>query len=202
MESAVLLRKVLLEDSVVSERKPSETDRRLSDDGWTILWDLIGRLKGALEVEKEEGPTTVPRQNLLPGEITLQLEGRGAFRYRLQGWTGSPESGGSIEAFGVRLLEKIKPEHIEYKAIGPGGRETPWVSDAKLCGTRGKGIPLCGFAVRLAPHLINRYGVVYEGSFRKSGVAGPVSEGVICKPSVMDDPLMAINLRIFERGAS
>jgi hypothetical protein len=76
---------------------------------------------------------------------------------------------------GLRL-EALAAEDIEYKALGPNGRETPWVSNAKLCGTRGTGQPLTGFAIRLALHLRDRFDVAHEGAFIEQGVVVPEPE--------------------------
>jgi hypothetical protein len=89
---------------------------------------------------------------------------------------------------------------IEFKALGPKGRQTPWVTDAKLCGTRGQGLPLTGFAIRLAPHAAERFDVVYQGAFFESGVVGPHRNGELCVPPITDDPLEAINVRVIRRA--
>ncbi len=134
-------------------------------------------------------------------EIVLHIEREGDRRFAAQGWAGNRGRRLRVEAFSIRPLEELLPGDIEYKAFGPDGRETPWVSDAKLCGTRGRGLPLTGFAARLAPHLRDRFDIVYEGAFFDSGVSGPHRDGEPCLPTVSDDPLEAINLRVIERGA-
>lgn len=141
------------------------------------------------------GPQTVR------SEIMLHIEREGDRRFEAAGWAGTRGQRRRVEAFSVRPLETLAPGDVEYKAFGPNGRETPWVSDAKLCGTRGRGLPLTGFAVRLAAHLGDRFDVVYEGAFFDSGVAGPARNGEPCVPSVTDDPLEAINVRVVPRAA-
>jgi len=134
-------------------------------------------------------------------EIVLHIEREGDRRFEAAGWVGTRGQRRRVEAFSVRPLDTLGPGDIEYKAFGPNGRETPWVSDAKLCGTRGRGLPLTGFAVRLAGHLSDRFDVVYEGAFFDSGVTGPVRNGEPCVPPVSDDPLEAINVRVVPRAA-
>jgi hypothetical protein len=138
---------------------------------------------------------------LVRGEIVLHIEREGDRKFEAGSWAGTRGQRRRVEAFSVRPLETLAPGDIEYKAFGPNGRETPWVSDAKLCGTRGRGLPLTGFAVRLAAHLGDRFDVVYEGAFFDSGVAGPVRNGEPCVPSVADDPLEAVNVRVVPRAA-
>jgi hypothetical protein len=133
-------------------------------------------------------------------EIVLHIERIGDRRFTGGDWIGSLGQRRRIEAFGIRALEGLAPRDVEYKAYGPNGRETPWVTDAKLCGTRGRGMPLTGFAVRLAPHLSEQYDVIYEGAFFDSGVAGPKRNGEPCIPSRVDDPLEAVRIRLIEHG--
>jgi hypothetical protein len=99
-------------------------------------------------------------------------------------------------------LATLGATDIEYKAYGPGGRETPWVTAAALCGTRGQGIALTGFAIRLAAEPSERFDVVYQGAFVESGVTGPRRNGEPCVPSRIDDALEAMHIRLIERAGA
>ena len=132
-------------------------------------------------------------------EFLLHIERVGDCRIPAEGWVGSRGKQLRLEAFGVQPLESLAPSEIEYRGYGPNGRETEWVSDGRLCGTRGQGLPLTGFAVRLAAHQRDRFGVEYQGAFFKSGICGPVRDGAPCMSRILDDPLEAINFRLFER---
>ena len=147
------------------------------------------------------GPRTPPAAAAgeVPTEIVLHIERVGDRRFGGGEWIGTRGQKRRIEAFSVRPLEKLTPGEVEYKAFGPGGRETPWVSAAKLCGTRGRGIPLTGFAVRLAAPASERFDVVYQGAFFESGIAEPRRNGEPCLPEKPDDPLEAVNIRLVER---
>ncbi|HEX5321458.1 MAG TPA: hypothetical protein VFW46_20030 [Stellaceae bacterium] len=144
-------------------------------------------------------PVAARAEGQIRSEIVLHIEREGDRRFEARGWVGNRGQRRRVEAFSIRPLETLAPGDVEYKAFGPNGRETPWVTDAKLCGTRGRGLPLTGFAVRLASHLRDRYDVVYEGAFFESGVAGPHRNGESCVPTVFDDPLEAINFRVLAR---
>lgn len=135
-------------------------------------------------------------------EIVLHIERIGDRRFGGGEWVGSRGQKRRIEAFSIRPLEKLTAAEVEYKAYGPSGRETPWVTEAKLCGTRGRGIPLTGFAVRLGAPAGERFDVVYEGAFFESGVAGPRRNGEPCMPSTIDDPLEAVNIRLVEKTSA
>jgi hypothetical protein len=133
-------------------------------------------------------------------EIVLHLERLGDQRFPGQGWVGNRGKKLRIEAFSIRPLDTLLARDIEFKALGPKGRQTPWVSDAKLCGTRGQGLPLTGFAIRLTPHAAERFDVVYQGAFFESGVVGPHRNGELCTPPIADDPLEAINVQLIRRS--
>jgi hypothetical protein len=132
-------------------------------------------------------------------ELVLHVERLGDKRFPGQGWVGNRGKGLRIEAFSIRPTEVLAACDIEFKALGPKGRQTPWVTDAKLCGTRGQGLPLTGFAVRLAPRIADRFDAVYQGAFFESGVVGPFRNGELCVAPIADDPLEAINLQLTRR---
>ena len=134
-------------------------------------------------------------------EIVLHVERLGDRSFPGRGWVGNRGRKLRIEAFSIRPADTLAARDIEFKALGPNGRQTPWVTDAKLCGTRGQGVPLTGFAIRLAPHVGDRFDVIYEGAFFESGVVGPNRNGALCIPAIADDPLEAINVRVIRRAA-
>lgn len=134
-------------------------------------------------------------------EIVLHIERAGDRRFPGRGWVGNRGKRLRVEAFSIRPLETLRARDIEFKALGPKRRQTPWVTDAKLCGTRGQGLPLTGFAVRLAGDAGERFDVVYEGAFFESGTVGPNRNGELCIPPIADDPLEAINVRVIRRPA-
>lgn len=147
----------------------------------------------------EEPPAEILLGREIAGELVLHIERQGDRRFSAGDWAGHPGDRLRIEGFAIRPLEGISPGQIEYMGFRPGGQQTSWVTDVKLCGTRGRGFPLTGFAVRLAPALRDRFDVVYEGYFFESGVKGPLRNGEPCRPSVVDDPLSAIRVRVVER---
>src|SRR5205807_10588964 len=107
-------------------------------------------------------------------------------------WIGRLGDGMSIEAFSVVPLDRIAASDIEYKALTGAGFESPWLSNGEVCGTRGMGIPLVGFAVRPKPDAATLgYDCVYRGYFRSGATSGPVSNGELCRSETADDPLEA-----------
>jgi len=134
-------------------------------------------------------------------EIVLHVERLGDRRFPGEGWIGNRGRKLRIEAFSVGPIETLAARDIEYKGLGPKGRQTPWVTDTKLCGTRGQGLPLTGFALRLAPHVADGFDVVYQGAFFESGVVGPHRNGEFCIARIADDPLEALHVRLVRRSS-
>jgi Clostridial hydrophobic W len=134
-------------------------------------------------------------------EIVLHMERLGDRRFPGRGWVGNRGKKLRIEAFSIRPIDTLTARDIEFKALGPNQRQTPWVSDAKLCGTRGQGLPLTGFAIRLAPQAGAQFDVIYQGAFFESGIVGPNRNGEVCIPPIAEDPLEAISVRVIRRPA-
>jgi hypothetical protein len=147
------------------------------------------------------GPASlsVRRSGPIKLEVLLHIERVGDRRFQPDGWVGSRGKRLRLEAFGIRPLERLAANDIEYKAFGPSGEETPWVTNGQLSGSRLRGLPLTGFAVRLAGHLQDRYDVEYQGAFFDSGVSDTLRNGAPCTGRIPRDPLEAINIRVTER---
>jgi hypothetical protein len=137
----------------------------------------------------------------IPTEILLHIERAGDRLFPGRGWVGALGRRMRIEAFSVRPLERLTPAEIEMKAFMPNGGETPWIPGGVLCGTRGRGLPLVGFAVRIAPQRADRFEVQYQGSFFAGGISEMHRDGDPCRSASPDDPLEAINIRVIETVA-
>jgi len=149
-----------------------------------------GQAAGAAPAEGRDTPT----------EILLHIERAGDRLFPGRGWVGALGRRMRIEAFSIRPLERLVPEDIEMRGFLPNGGETPWVPGGVLCGTRGQGLPLIGFAVRVVPQQADRFEVVYQGSFFAGGISTIHQNGDPCRAATADDPLEAINVRLIERG--
>ena len=135
-------------------------------------------------------------------EILLHIMGLGDRRYVEPGWAGNPGSRRHIEALSVRPREGLAASAVEFRVFAQEGRATAWVSNGNYAGTRGRNLPLTGFAVRPAGELGDRLEISYEGSFFEGGVVGPKRNGELCVSSVADDPLEAVRITITDRGAA
>jgi hypothetical protein len=147
----------------------------------------------------EAAPAAIETRDI-PIEILLHIERVGDRLFPGRGWVGALGRRMRIEAFSIRPLERLVPADIEMKGFLPNGGETPWVPGGVLCGTRGRGLPLTGFAVRVVAQRAERFEVVYQGSFFAGGISQMQQNGAPCQATTPDDPLEAINVRLIERA--
>jgi DNA end-binding protein Ku len=133
-------------------------------------------------------------------EILLHIMGLGDRRYVEPGWAGNPGSRRQIEALSIRPRDGLTPSAIEFRVFAQEGRATAWVSNGNYAGTRGRNLPLTGFAVRPSSELGERLEIAYEGSFFEGGVVGPKRNGELCVSPVADDPLEAVRVTIIDQG--
>jgi DNA end-binding protein Ku len=138
----------------------------------------------------------------LGAEILLHIMGLGDRRYVEPGWAGNPGSKRQIEALSIRPRDSLAPSAIEFRVFAQEGRATAWVSNGNYAGTRGRNLPLTGFAVRPTSELGERLEIAYEGSFFEGGVVGPKRNGELCVSPVADDPLEAVRVTIIDQGAA
>jgi hypothetical protein len=136
-------------------------------------------------------------------DIVAHIRGRGDVRFQDTPWVGRLGPGLWIEGFMILARSQSAAAAIEYKGLTASGAETPWTGSGGLCGSRGRSIPLIGFAVRQksAPGgaLVD---CEYTGYFQSGAVAGPARNGAPCRSAIENDPLEGIQLRITPRQAA
>ncbi len=152
-----------------------------------------------------EKPAPAPKPAFAPlsTQILTHVSTRGDLIFLDAPWAGRVAPGLWIESFAVLPLEHLSAHDIEYKGLTGSGFETPWLSDNAACGTKGMGIPLVGFAVRLRPgtHTAG-YDCEYSGYFQSGLTIGPLRNGAPCRSSVANDPLEGIQVRLVKRPGS
>lgn len=131
-------------------------------------------------------------------EVTVHLEGVGDRVFPGATWAGPPGERKRVEGFAIKPLQELRANEIEYKVLHPGGVETPWIAGPLFCGTRGRGLPIVGFAVRVAPHVQDQFAVVYQGAFFRGGVTESRGNGAPCLPAIAGDALEGINIRVLQ----
>lgn len=154
------------------------------------------------------GPELVAGQAAAPGasgalqaEILAHIQNFGDIRF-LDGWAGCLGQKLWIEAFAVTSVGQLTLDSIEYCGATADGFQTPWLSNQVLCGSRGRGMPLVGYAIRLKPEIAESYDCTYSGKFVSGTTVGPCKDGRLCRSDVPGDPLEGIELHVTERRIS
>ena len=133
----------------------------------------------------------------LPIEILAHIRHQGDKQFINTPWAGRLGKGMWIESFNVNPLEYLSANDIEYKALTGSGFETPWISNAALCGTKGMSIPIVGFAVRLKQNSRTaELQCEYSAIFYSGTVVGPFKNGKPCRSNISGDPIEGIQIRI------
>jgi GT2 family glycosyltransferase len=155
----------------------------------------------AKEADKAVGSTNNDLH--LPVQVTTHIRARGDMTFEDVPWAGRVAPGLWIESFSVRPLNRLSAWDIEYKGLTGSGFETPWVSDEKMCGTKGMAVPLVGFAARLKPSTVTAdYDCEYSGYFQSGVTVGPLRNGAPCRSTVANDPLEGIQIRLLKRDSA
>jgi hypothetical protein len=169
--------------------------------------DTRGNTVGAASMVQPRTPVEIPAAQPrsdtlpLPVQIGAHIRTRGDMRFADVPWAGRVAPGLWIESFSVQPLELFGAQDIEYKGLTGGGFETAWLSDAKMCGTKGMATPLVGFAVRLKPNpAAAAYDCEYSGYFQSGATVGPLRNGAPCRSTVANDPLEGIQIRLVKRA--
>jgi hypothetical protein len=166
------------------------------------------------EPERRASPPPAPLMRLTMGDavgaegsarrvgldILAHIRGRGDVHFLDTPWIGRLGSGLSIEGFAIFPDSRLAAAAIEYKGLTASGTETPWIGSGMLCGTRGRGIPLIGFAVRqkVVPGA-TPMDCEYTGYFQSGATVGPARNGAPCRSAIDHDALEGMQLRITPR---
>ena len=176
--------------------------------GGEVLSIKVERLDARAEATATAAPAaSAPEKTssdaaALPVRIAAHIRTRGDMSFIDVPWAGRVAAGLWIESFSVRPLERFAAQDIEYKGLTGSGFETPWLSDEKMCGTKGLAVPLVGFAVRLKPSPATAaYDCEYSGYFQSGATVGPLRNGAPCRSTVANDPLEGLQIRLVKRLA-
>ena len=150
---------------------------------------------------QDNQPAASGEQSVLPVQILAHIENFGDI-YFSDGRIGFSGQKLRIEAFAILSVGRLEPDLIEYSGVMGDGYQTPWLSNQVLCGSRGRGIGLTGFAIRMKPLIAARYACSYAGRFVSGATVGPLTNGELCRSSVPEDALESIELQVTERSLS
>jgi GT2 family glycosyltransferase len=139
----------------------------------------------------------------LPLRLNMHIRNVGDRSFAGAEWAGRSGTGKWIEAFSIIPIEQTPSLDIEYKGLAATGAETPWIGNGGECGTRGKAMPLVGFAVRLRQNAMpSAFDCEYSGYFASGNVVGPLKNGAPCRSSLKNDPLEGVQVRITPRSSA
>ncbi len=148
----------------------------------------------------EEAAQAELDDRIVPMQVSAHVRARGDMTFTDAPWAGRVAPGLWIESFSVRPLRRLKPSDVEYKGLTGSGFETPWLTDEKMCGTKGMAVPLVGFAARVKPSAATAdYDCEYSGYFQSGATIGPLRNGAPCRSTVANDPLEGIQVRLLKR---
>jgi GT2 family glycosyltransferase/glycosyltransferase involved in cell wall biosynthesis len=114
----------------------------------------------------------------------------------VEGWAGKPSENLWIEAFSVTVERPDGDPVLEYCAVSEDGTVSEWLAEGDLCGTRGRGVPLVAFALRVRAEAHGEYLCRYRGRFLSGAVIGPFDDGRFCRSEAPGDPLVALELTL------
>ena len=131
--------------------------------------------------------------------LDVHIQNKGDTVYVNNFWAGALGERLAIEAFAITPLDGLRPDQIEYTALGDTGSESGWVDGGQVCGRKGVAMALTGFAIRIKPDQADAYECEYRGSFSSGRLVGPLKDGAPCR-SEQGDRLEAIQLFILPRA--
>ncbi len=124
------------------------------------------------------GPQTRPSARDV--EIVAHLEGVGDVGGRLGDWIGTRGSGRAIEGFALAPRLGLTSDDLEYRALIARDRLSPWLPGGQFCGSRGLGLPLLGFCIRLRGPAAARYDLACFARFVDGTEVGPIAADQVC----------------------
>jgi hypothetical protein len=136
---------------------------------------------------------------LFPARIIAHIQRIGDVPFA-DGWAGCIGERLWIEAFAIGSAGAITPDLIEYCGVTADGLQTPWLSNQVFCGSRGRGTPMMGCAIRFKPPAAEQFDCIYTGQFVSGKVIGPFKNGDLCSSDQPLDPLWGIEVYAAERS--
>jgi hypothetical protein len=112
-------------------------------------------------------------------------------------WVGRRGSGRWIEGISLTPGPGLAAQDIEYRVTLAPGRITRWLPAGMFAGTRGLGVPIFGFAVRLTGEAALRYECVFDAVFLDGSVATGAGPRHVFSITA---PLEALRVRLRPRG--
>jgi hypothetical protein len=151
---------------------------------------------GAADWGDDEGMAAV-----VPLEVLAHIQRLGDVEFS-GGSAGSPGRDLWVEGIAIRAPGLPTAEMLEYCAVRSDGVLTPWLNGESFCGSRGLGVALVGFALRIKPAFVHAYECAYGARFASGGSCEWLHDGALCQSNFAGDPIITLEVRIFELRAA
>ena len=119
---------------------------------------------------------------------------------RIGDWIGMRGGGRWIEGFSIMPEPSISLADIEYQVFMSGDAALPWLAGGTFCGSRGLGLPLRGFSLRLAGPAAVQYECCYTATFTDGSVTGLTRSAQPCIAASLA-PLEAFRVILRQRSS-
>lgn len=181
--------------------------KRLAAEGATAAVAEAARVAPtpAAPQPQPQAPAAAPVQAPAPvadsePSLVLHIQNYGDRTFPAGQWAGPRGQRLRIEGFKVVLPPGMPADALEYRAMAPGDKMTPWIASGTYCGSKGRGIPMTGLAIRVRGDLAQRYDVLYQASFFSGAQSETCRDGAACRSPQDNDPVDALRIKVVERG--
>jgi len=144
-------------------------------------------------------PSPAPAPARREAEIVAHVQDRGDIEGRIGDWIGTRGGGRAIEGYSLTPRLGLMPEDVEYRAVIAPDRLSPWLPGGQFCGSRGLGLPLLGFCVRLRGTAASRYDLACFARFVDGTEVGPIAADQVCTAESLA-PMEAFQIVLRPRG--
>jgi hypothetical protein len=157
--------------------------------GATIII-TVGRLDPPLQAPQPRGPLT----------ILAHVQNLGDRMFAAEDWAGGRDAHNAVEGFAINWTQR--PQGIEIECATNASDGAPvWRPAGTFMGTRGHGVPLTGFALRLNGPNAGQYTLDYRGRFA-DGSEAAAQPGEFCHGPTGKEALIALRVALKPLAAS
>ena len=139
--------------------------------------------------------TPAPTPSLETSDVLAHIRRHGDRAGSFGGWLGQVGDDSWLEGFEITPPEGLTPEELEYQVVLGRGWLSPWVPAGDFCGSRGMGLPILGFRVRLLGDAIGRWRLRYAARCVDGQELPEVGMGDHCEAAELV-PLAALKISL------
>jgi hypothetical protein len=157
--------------------------------GATIIV-TVGRLDPPLQAPPPRGPLA----------ILAHVQNQGDRMFAADDWAGGRDAQNAVEGFAVNWTQRAQGVEIECATDAADGAPV-WRPAGAFMGTRGHGVPLTGFALRLSGPNAGQYTLDYRGRFA-DGSEAAAQPGEFCHGPTGKEALVALRVTLKHHAAA